>query len=508
MSPTSATVPVNGTQQFTATVTGESNKFTTYSVKCTGTIPAQYCGTIDGKAVGDTVTIEGTTVYRAPVVNPYDMGFTGTINMVATSQADAKLVAEAPITLVDANTVSVSSTNSVTGQPVLASWKFINYAPTNPYGWATNPCVNQTCNNVSGQTYQALGAGNYQIASTKTPAGYTAGGILPTDNLILGAGRNIHFNIQWNPIGSMAAVPASLALDDTYVPSAQVHITNAGTAGSTVNWQIDPSSLPAWLSASSMSGTATISTPGTTTFTADRGALTNGTYTANVTFMATSAPGSNSVSPVTVPVTFIVSGAGSPPPPPGGGTVTGVSVSCSPTSILVGATSDCTAMVSGTGSFSSSTNWSVTSGGGSIANTGTNTAKYTAPPSIPGSQEIVSVNAASAQDPSKSGSAVITVNSSGGGGGPVSCSSFTANPNTVVPPGQSTLSWNCVNVPPGGCTISGVSGSFNSVGSTTVTMGSPTQFTLTCSSPGPGGGSTSTSVTVTTQQPGIIETAP
>jgi VCBS repeat protein len=81
-------------------------------------------------------------------------------------------------------------------------------------------------------------------------------------------------------------------------------------------------------------------------------------------------------------------------------TITSVSVSCSPTSIQVSQTSKCSALVSGTGVFSSTVNWSVDTG--SIDQSG----NYTAPARA----DTANVMATSIQDTTQSGMTSIAVN--------------------------------------------------------------------------------------------------
>ncbi len=94
-------------------------------------------------------------------------------------------------------------------------------------------------------------------------------------------------------------------------------------------------------------------------------------------------------------------GGGGSPTGPASPTITSVSVSCNPTSVQVGQTSQCTATVMGTGSYSSAVAWSVSAG--SINSSGLLTAPSTA--------GTVTVTAASTQDPSKKGTATVTVTS-------------------------------------------------------------------------------------------------
>lgn len=94
--------------------------------------------------------------------------------------------------------------------------------------------------------------------------------------------------------------------------------------------------------------------------------------------------------------TFTAARSSTGPPP----TITAVNVSCSPTSIQVEQTSQCSVFVSGTGAFNSAVTWSVDNG--SIDQSGNYAAGGT-----PGT---ANVKATSVQDTTKSGSTSITVN--------------------------------------------------------------------------------------------------
>jgi hypothetical protein len=94
-------------------------------------------------------------------------------------------------------------------------------------------------------------------------------------------------------------------------------------------------------------------------------------------------------------------GASSNPPAPISPSITSVAVTCVPAAIAAQATSQCTATVLGTGSFSSAVTWSA--GAGGINANGAFTA-----PAVAGT---VSVKATSTQDTTKSGTASVTVQS-------------------------------------------------------------------------------------------------
>ena len=92
-------------------------------------------------------------------------------------------------------------------------------------------------------------------------------------------------------------------------------------------------------------------------------------------------------------------------------TITAVtSVSCNPTSVQTGQTSQCTATVTGTGNYSSAVNWSVNSmqGGNSSVGTISSSGLYTAPATVP-NPNTVTVMAMSVQDNSKADNTTLTV---------------------------------------------------------------------------------------------------
>ena len=89
-------------------------------------------------------------------------------------------------------------------------------------------------------------------------------------------------------------------------------------------------------------------------------------------------------------------------PPSSAPSVTAVSVSCAAASLQPGQTSQCSATVAGTGSYSPSVTWSAVSG--TISSSGL----YTAPSTVPTSGSD-SVKATSTEDPTKQGTAKISI---------------------------------------------------------------------------------------------------
>ena len=130
-------------------------------------------------------------------------------------------------------------------------------------------------------------------------------------------------------------------------------------------------------------------------------------------------------------------GGGTPPSNP---MITSVTVRCSPTSVQIGQTSQCTAALLGTGSYSSAVTWSAVSG--TISSSGL----YTAPATIPASASDT-INATSTQDSTKAGTAALTITRKQPSGswqytGPSGGAAMTvlaedpSSPNTVYADGQ------------------------------------------------------------------------
>jgi photosystem II stability/assembly factor-like uncharacterized protein len=113
-----------------------------------------------------------------------------------------------------------------------------------------------------------------------------------------------------------------------------------------------------------------------------------GTATYTLTCTGEGGTGSSTVS-VTV---------GAPP------TITSVNVSCDPTTVLEGQTSQCSATVHGTGSYDPTVAWAADLG--TVVSSGKDTATYTAPSNVSGAE---TVTATSSEDKTKSGSTGLKV---------------------------------------------------------------------------------------------------
>ena len=149
-------------------------------------------------------------------------------------------------------------------------------------------------------------------------------------------------------------------------------------------------------------------------------------------------------------------------------TVTGVSVSCQPTTLVAGKSEVCTSSVAGTGSYSSAVTWSTSAG--SITSGGVLTAPTTG--------TSVTVKATSVQDPTKSATATITVTPAS------TVSAVTLScPVTMLPVGQSITCGATVagtGSPSTAVTWSASAGSITSGGAFTApTSGSSTTLTAT-----------------------------
>lgn len=146
-------------------------------------------------------------------------------------------------------------------------------------------------------------------------------------------------------------------------------------------------------------------------------------------------------------------------------TITSVTASCTPTSVVEGGSSTCSAVVTGTGNYGSGVSW--TASAGTITSAGAFTAPNTA--------ETVTVTATSTEDPTKSGTASITVTAP-----TITSVAVTCSPASVVEGGSATCSANVKgagsysssvswSASAGSITSAGVFTAPNTTGSVTVT---------------------------------------
>ena len=161
-------------------------------------------------------------------------------------------------------------------------------------------------------------------------------------------------------------------------------------------------------------------------------------------------------------------GGGSPSLAP---TITSVSVTCNPASVQTGQTSQCTATVTGTGSYSSAVTWSASAG--TINSSGLLTAPSTA--------GTVTVTATSTQDATKSGTATVTITAPA-----VAVSVSPASATVLIGAAQqftatvtgavnTAVTWSVNDVTGGNATV----GTISSAGGYTAPDSAPTPNTVT-----------------------------
>jgi hypothetical protein len=120
--------------------------------------------------------------------------------------------------------------------------------------------------------------------------------------------------------------------------------------------------------------------------------------------------------------------------------ITGIEASATPASIGSGATSSLVATVSGTGTFNTAVNWSVSLGGGSLSGSTGSSVTYTAP-SVTTSTN-VQIKATAAGDSSVSKTLLITVQPSTPTPSKPTINAFSATPTSLTAAGQVTLIWD------------------------------------------------------------------
>jgi hypothetical protein len=257
-----------------------------------------------------------------------------------------------------------------------------------------------------------------------------------------------------NPVPTITSVtvscsPASVQTGQTSQCTANVQGT--GSFNSAVTWAVSPASA----------GTVSAA-----------GVFSASTSTGTATITATSAQDSTKSGSATVTVT----------PPPA--TIASVAVSCSPGTIQTGQTSQCSALVSGTGNFTSAVTWSVSpASAGTVNASGLFTASASA--------GTATITATSVQDTTKSGSATVTATLP-----PAPTVTLAASPTTITLGQSTTLTIQATNAT--SCTISGAaSGSVPCNGSISETPSATGTATYTVTATGPGGTTTSSPVSVT-----------
>lgn len=351
LSPTNATVPVNGKQQFTATVSGSSNTAVNWTVSGIGCVGSS-CG---------TVTSSG--LYTAPATVPSPALATVT----ATSVADSTKSASANITITAASSVSVSVSPS-TAQVATGKQQQFTASVTG----TTNTAVTWSLSGCTSGCGSISSSGVYTAPSTvPSPATFK---VVATSVASTSASGSAQVTVVSG--SALTISPSSPQIK----PGGQIQFSANGQSGVVV-WSVTGSGC-AGITCGSITSTGLYTAPAT--------APSPDTVTVTALLLSnTSISGSTTVTIST-------------------GTQVGVSVSPNSAQLNVGAKQQFTASV--TGSSNTAVTWSVTGIGcsGTVCGSITTAGLYTAPSTVP-TPSIVSVTATSVADPTKSASATITL---------------------------------------------------------------------------------------------------
>lgn len=501
--PTSGTVSVTpsttGTATYTITCTGPGPGSAKSSASVTVNAPSVLTGTV-------TVANENSVYPSIPVLAKWNIVDTGSATILPFPGYDGDICDESGITC-------EGYSQTYKNQPALDKGD-----ASVSYGTVTMPRPSITLANTASSSLYAfnsiqvvpvasqekIGTINAMLSLAKTIFGSTAEAFTippanPLSQTLLPAGTT-NFIVLWNPIAGIAVSSSPLSVSSTAPSGAsgQVQIVNTGAPGSTLKWTA--SSGSSWLSVTPSADATGLTNSASgkdasesVTINANPAGLPVGLNTGTITFTGASTPGTP-LGPLTATLTvkYTVTAASK---------VTGVVVTCAPATIDTTKTSNCTAAVSGTGSYSNAVTWSVTNGFGTINASGV----YT-PPSTSGTAE---VTATSIQDSVTSAPFAITVvlpTCMSSSCMPVCSPELTATPASIVVPESSNLSYNCSHVT--SCTLSG--GQFTppqgvpvdlstdiASGTASITPTSTTVYTLACQNQGYGNAFATSSVQVT-----------
>jgi len=355
----------------TVTVTAAAPTITSVTVSCNST------SVQTGQTSQCTATVAGTGSYSSAVTWSASAG---TINSSGLFTAPG-----------------TASTVTVTATSVQDSTKAGNTTVTVTAAAPTITSVTVSCNPTSVQTGQTsqctatvTGTGNYSSAVTWS----ASVGTINSSGLFTAPGT-----------ASTVTVTATSAQDSTKAGNTMVTVTTTPPTITSVSVSCNPASVqPDQTSQCMATVTGTGNYSSAVTWSASAGTInSSGLFAApgtasTVTVDATSVQDSTKVGNTMVTVTT------TPP------TITSVTVSCNPTSVQTGQTSQCTATVAGTGNYNSAVTWSVSSvaGGNAIVGTISAAGLYTAPPAVP-TPSTVTVTATSQADASKSGFSSISL---------------------------------------------------------------------------------------------------
>jgi hypothetical protein len=456
IAPTSVSLAPGGQQQFSATVSGSSNKAVTWTIGGTGCTTG-LCG---------KVTSAG--LYTAPSALPVATSATVT----ATSQADSTKSVSAKIIFISAASVSVqvsptSAQVNVGGQQQFSAT--VSGSTNSAVTWsvAGTGCSGTACGTIST-------SGLYTAPSSvpSNPA------VFVTANSVAAPGRTSSAQVTILAAASGMVISPSSPLIKA---GGQVQFLASGPGSEIVIWSLSGSGCTG-LSCGSISSSGLYQAPAT--------APASGTVTVTATsILNPAATGSTNIS-------F--------------GTAAQVAIVLSPISesIDVGQKLQFTAKVSGT--TNTAVNWSVTGYGcaGSACGTITTGGLYMAPAVQP-NPAIVFVTATSVADPTKSDTATLTINTALAIS--LTPASATVDVNTtkqftakVTGTSNTTVDWSVSGV---GCS-GAACGTISSAGLYTAPATIPTPATVTIKATSAANSSVSSSATVTVVSPISVSVTP
>ncbi|HXC33897.1 MAG TPA: hypothetical protein VNZ56_15565 [Verrucomicrobiae bacterium] len=200
VTPTTASVITNRTQQFTGAVTGSSNTAITWTLTCASGVAVNTCGSIDATglytapATIPTVTSSGTTTIEPAVT------------VTATAQADTSKTATATLTIVTGISITITPTSATVG-----TGEFFQFTATvnNP---GCNLTSNPTCDNVTWSLPTNLTPANADGSIGSTTGVFTAPTTVPS-----------------SPNSSTVIVTATSVADTSVTATATVTVETATT---------------------------------------------------------------------------------------------------------------------------------------------------------------------------------------------------------------------------------------------------------------------------------------
>lgn len=359
ITPTTMSLQVGATQQFTATVSNVTNTAVTWQVN----------GVAGGNATVGTISSSG--LYTAPASVPTP----ATVTVAAVSQADSTKSGSATVTVTAPPPITVTVAPPAANLVINATQQF-----TATVANTTNTAVTWQVNGVAGGNATVGSISNTGLytapASVPNPATVTVKAISAADNTKSGTATATislppPINVTVAPLTANVAVGATQQFTAT--------VTN--TANTAVTWQVNGvaggnSTVGTISNTGLYTGPVAVPNPATVTVTAV--SVADNTKSGSATVTVTAAP--------------VITVAVAPPS----------------ANVAVNGTQQFTATVTGTAN--TAVTWQVNNinGGNATVGTVSGTGLYTAPLSVP-SPATVTIKAISSADNTKSGTATVTV---------------------------------------------------------------------------------------------------